>query len=70
VKVVLNYISLAWLLLIALKALEHLSWGWVSVLFFPLWFPIALVLACMAIGVALLIAFVVLLIILSLFVKD
>ena len=38
----INITGLAWLTLIVLKAMGHLtlSWGWV--ILFPIWFPIAL----------------------------
>ena len=42
-------IGLAWIVLIVLKALGHLSWGWALTLLFPIWFPIALTLASIAI---------------------
>ena len=60
--------GLIWIILIILKAMGYLTWGWIPVLFFPLWFPFALILAIIAIvlGFLLAIAFILFIVVLIL----
>jgi len=52
----IGVVGLAWIALIILKALGILTWGWVSVLLFPIWFPIALVIGTVALVILLVMA--------------
>jgi len=51
----IDVVAVAWILLIVLKALGYLSWGWFSTIFFPIWFPLAITLLILA-GVMLVIS--------------
>ena len=60
-----NYVSLAWLALMILKALDYLTWSWLATLFFPVWFPVGITLACIVCILAIVIVTIVLLLILG-----
>jgi len=46
----IGVVGLAWLVLIVLKALGHLTWGWMAIVFFPVWFTIGVALIFCSIG--------------------
>jgi len=64
-KELFNYVGLVWVALMILKALDHLTWGWLATLFFPVWFPVATTLAAIVCVLILVIAVVLLLLILT-----
>ena len=58
----IGVVGLAWIALIILKAMGHLSWGWLTILLFPVWCPLAIGLAAiiLTLGVGLAVLFIIL----------
>ena len=52
----LGLLGIVWIVLIILKAMGHLTWGWIPILLFPIWFPFALILAVIIIALGFVLA--------------
>ena len=53
----LSIYGVLWMILIVLKAVGSLNWGWITVLLFPIWFPILSFFAVIFMFIACFIAF-------------